>query len=57
MTKSQEGYWIASSKDKIIASGKNIKEVAHQAQTHSGKEKFLIVRIPGEGAELYLQND
>lgn len=42
------GEWIAVSEDKILAHGKNLKEVVDKANSISKGKKFLIARVPSE---------
>ena len=41
------GEWIAVSEDKILAHGKNLKEVVNRAKELVGN-KFVIARVPSE---------
>ena len=42
------GEWIAVCEDRIIAHGKNLKEVVQEAKNKSGDKKFLLARVPSE---------
>jgi len=47
------GEWIAIYDKKIIAHGKNLKEVASKAKEVSGGRKFLLARVPSEEAMIF----
>ena len=47
------GEWIAVCEDKIIAHGRNLKEVAREAKNRSGGKKFLLARVPSEEAMIF----
>ena len=47
------GEWIAVSEDRILAHGKNLKEVVELAKALSKGRKFLIARVPGEETMIF----
>ena len=47
------GEWIAVSEDKILAHGKNLKEVVDKANSVSNGKKFLIARVPSEETMIF----
>ncbi len=47
------GEWIAVSEDKILAHGKNLKEVVDKANSISKGKKFLIARVPSEETMIF----
>lgn len=47
------GEWIAILEDKIIAHGKNLREVTEKAQKVSKGRKFLLARVPSEETMIF----
>jgi len=47
------GQWIAICEDKIIANGKNLKEVAERAKKNSLGKKFLLARVPSQETMIF----
>ena len=47
------GEWIAISENKVIANGKNLKEVTKKAKDISGERKFLLARVPSEETMIF----
>ncbi len=47
------GEWIAICEDKVIAHGRNLKEVVKEAKNRSGGKKFLLARVPSEEAMIF----
>ena len=47
------GEWIAICEEKIIAHGRNIKEVAQEAKNKSKGKKFLLARVPSEETMIF----
>ena len=47
------GEWVALSEDKILAHGKNLKEVVEKAKTLSKGNRFLIARVPSEETMIF----
>ena len=47
------GEWIAVCEGRIVAHGKNVKEVAEEARSKSQGKKFLIARVPSEEAMIF----
>lgn len=50
---SYTGKWIAILEDKVIAHGKNIKEVVSQAQAISKGKKFLLAKVPSKETMIF----
>ncbi len=48
-----KGKWIILSGDDIIASGDDIKEIIKEAQTRYPGRKFVLAKVPEEGAMIY----
>ena len=48
------GEWIAISNKKIVAHGKNLKEVFKEAKDKCPKEKPLITRVPEKETMIFL---
>ena len=47
------GEWIAVSEDRILAHGKNLKEVVERAKIASNGRKFVIARVPSEETMIF----
>lgn len=47
------GEWIAVSEDRILAHGKNLKEVVERAKIASNGRKFIIARVPSEETMIF----
>ena len=47
------GEWIAIYEDKVIAHGKDLKEVAVRAREISGGKKFLLAKVPSEETMIF----
>ena len=47
------GQWIAICENKIIAHGKNLKEVAEQARRVLQGKKFLLARVPSQETMIF----
>lgn len=47
------GEWIAICEERIIAHGKNVKDVAEEAKNKSGGKKFLLARVPSEETMIF----
>lgn len=47
-TSEYKGKWIAVSNNKIIAVGKDVKQVSEKAKESVGSNKFLLIRVPSE---------
>jgi len=47
------GEWIAVSEDKILAHGKNLKEVVEKAKLLTGGNKFIIARVPSQETMIF----
>ena len=47
------GEWVAVLGDRVIAHGKNIKEVVKIAQGLSKGKKFLLARVPDQEAMIF----
>ncbi len=47
------GEWIAVSENRILAHGKNLKEVVEKAKSISGGRKFIIARVPSEETMIF----
>lgn len=48
-----KGKWVILLNDSIIASGDNIKELIKEAQKKHPKGKFVLAKVPEEGAMIY----
>ncbi|MEK6824388.1 MAG: DUF5678 domain-containing protein [Nanoarchaeota archaeon] len=47
------GEWIAVAENRILAHGRNLKEVVERAKTLSGGKKFIIARVPSEETMIF----
>ncbi|MBS3088396.1 hypothetical protein J4402_01305 [Candidatus Pacearchaeota archaeon] len=47
------GEWIAVCENKIIAHGRNLKEVVEHAKKVSQGKKFLLARVPSKEAMIF----
>lgn len=47
------GQWIAVCEDRIIANGKNLKEVVEIAKKNSLGKKFLLARVPSQETMIF----
>jgi len=47
------GEWIAVCGDKIVAHGRNLKEVVEEAKKNSLGNKFLLARVPSEETMIF----
>ena len=47
------GQWIAICEDRIIANGKNLKEVVEIAKKNSLGKKFLLARVPSQETMIF----
>jgi len=47
------GEWIAIFENRIIAHGKELKEVVTMAKIVSGGKKFLLARVPSEETMIF----
>jgi hypothetical protein len=47
------GEWLAVAEDRILAHGKNLKEVVETATNISKGKKFLIARVPSEETMIF----
>lgn len=47
------GEWVAVAEDKILAHGKNLKEVVRKAKEISGGSKFIIARVPSQETMIF----
>lgn len=48
-----KGKWVVLLDKHIIASGDNIKEIIKEAQKKYPNEKFILAKVPEEGAMIY----
>lgn len=47
------GKWVVFLDEHIIASGDDIKKVIKEAEEKYPKKKFVLARVPEEGAMIY----
>ena len=47
------GEWIAVAENRILAHGRNLKEVVERAKTLSGGKNFIIARVPSEETMIF----
>lgn len=47
------GEWVAVYQGKVVSHGKNVKEVAIEAQKVCGNNKFLLSRVPTEETMIF----
>jgi len=52
-TSEYKGKWIAMSDNKIIAVGKDVKQVSETAKKVIGSNKFLLIRVPSEETMIF----
>jgi len=48
-----KGKWVILLNEHIIASGDSIKEIIKEAQSKHPKGKFILAKVPEEGAMIY----
>ena len=52
-TSQYKGKWIAVSNNRVIATGKEVKEVSESAKKLIGSNKFLLIRVPSEETMIF----
>jgi hypothetical protein len=47
------GEWVAVSDNKILAHGKNLKEVVEMAKALSNDKKFILAKVPSQETMIF----
>lgn len=47
------GRWMILIEDKIVASGNDIKKIINEVQNKYSGKKFVLAKVPEEGAMIY----